>query len=402
MPTQPPHRARPHRRVTRRTLLRAAGAATGAALVRHLLPDDVAEAMLSPAGFQGGSNARQAADKPQVAIAQAESYDRDLIREQVFAMIEQLGGLEDVVKPGDKVAIKPNLTGGTLWERGLDVHPTESFVTHPAVTRALAEAALDAGAGEVFIVEAVYDMGSWVRWGNSDLARDLGLTLVDLNYENPYDEFYEQAVPNWLIYERFIMNQVLREADVFMSVAKLKCHATAGITLSMKNLVGLIPARFYQLDPGHSNRSELHGTGRQGTLRIPSVVMDLVRARPIDFALIDGVLTAEGSEGPWNEDFSPKAAHVLIAGKDMVATDTVGAAVMGFDPAAASFAEPPFRFCLNHLQLAASLGLGSNRLADVEIVGADLDDVIVPFRPYAADLAAGESPRVTGPYGSLI
>jgi uncharacterized protein (DUF362 family) len=106
---------------------------------------------------------------------------------------------------------------------------------------------------------------------------------------------------------------------------------------------------------------ELHGEHRAYRYRLPAVIVDLVRARPIHFALIDGVMTSEGGEGPWLADsFHPieDVVGALVAGKNPVATDAVGAAVMGFDPTARSVEEKPFEFCLNHLQMADEYGIG--------------------------------------------
>ncbi|MBI5960189.1 MAG: DUF362 domain-containing protein [Chloroflexi bacterium] len=368
--------------LSRRTLLKTAGlAVTGG-----LLSPKNARAENPSGGLS--TLPRRAGIPPRVAIGRADSYDEALIRERVFTMIEQLGGLDDVVKPGDSVAIKTNLTGGVSFERVLNAPATESYITHPSVVRALVEAVQAAGAGDVFIVESVFDNMSFSLWGYEEIADDLGVTLVDLNSADPFDDFVEQPVgPDWMIYEKFKINPLLRDVDVFMSVAKLKCHATAGITLSMKNLVGMVPMAFYRMSDQDGNRSALHGPDHQGITRIPSVVTDLVRARPIHFSLIDGVMTSEGSEGPWNGDrnWHPKVANVLVAGKNMVATDAVGAAVMGFDPMAASFLEEPFNFCLNHLQLAATLGLGTNDLSAIEVVGEPLDSVKVKFRGFRPD-----------------
>ncbi|MBN2306151.1 MAG: DUF362 domain-containing protein [Anaerolineae bacterium] len=394
------HHAKHPARFTRRHLLLTAGITAGGLLVGPpQLPERVVHALDNPRPA-----VVPAANRPTVAIAQANSYNRALIRRRVFDMIDQLGGLGDVVKSGDRVAIKTNLTGGSWAEGMLGVPCTESYITHPAVTRALVEAVLDAGAGEVFLVEAVYDQASWQVWGNQDIADDLGVTLIDLNQPDPFDDFREKRIgPDWLRYETMTMNPLLHDVDVFMSVAKLKCHATAGITLSMKNLVGLVPMQFYRLDDNDTNRSALHGPGYQAHIRIPCVIIDLVRARPIDFSLIDGVMTSEGGEGPWNDGWTPKIANVLVAGKDMVATDAVAAAVMGFNPEAASFAEAPFHFCLNHLQLAHALGLGTHKLNEIEIVGAELADVVVPFRPYAADQTyAAITARAVQPFGGRL
>jgi uncharacterized protein (DUF362 family) len=383
--------------LTRRDLLRTAGAATLTATAATFAP------AATPA------RARSNADEPraQVALAHAESYDMKLIRERVHTMIDQVGGLDDVVSSGDKVAIKTNLTGGSWSANMYDRPSTEIYVTHPAVVRALGEAVLDAGASELYIVEAVYDRESWSVWGHAEVADDLGATLVDLNDTRPYDQYVERAVgPDWLIYEYFTINPLLEEVDVFMSAAKMKCHASAGVTLSMKNLVGMIPMRFYQLSPDHTNRSELHGVNMAYRYRLPAVIIDLVRARPIDFALIDGVMTSEGGEGPWLPGiFKPieDVVGALVAGKNAAATDAVGAAVMGFDPMARSVEEEPFAYCLNHLQMADEYGIGPHDLAEIAIVGESIDDLRYNFAPYRPLTESGSARHhiPPGPYGTV-
>ncbi len=367
-----------HISLTRRSFLKGTSAVAGSFLVGS-----------NPVSFFESQAAfPKRTGKPyRVALAQADFYERDVVRERVFTMIEQLGGLSDVVKPGNRVAIKVNLTGGTGFEQMLEQPATESMVTHPEVTRALVEAVLEAGASEVYLVEAITDLNCWTEWGSADIAADFEdqVKLIDLNNPRLRDPFADMPVgENWLVYDKFTMHSILQEVDVFMSVAKMKCHATAGVTLSMKNLMGTVPISLYMMNAQDGHRSALHGPGTQAMVRIPSVVMDLVRARPIHFSLIDGIKTAEGSEGPWTGDFNQKIANTLVAGKNMVATDAVATAVMGFDPNAASFSQQPFLTCLNHLQLAAALGLGSNNLDDIEIVGAALEDVQTSFRPYHA------------------
>lgn len=363
--------------ITRRTFLKSTGALVGGLAVDR----SIAQAGLDSPALSVPNRTEKAY---QVALARAESYERDTIRDKVFTLIDQLGGLGDVVRSGDRVAIKTNLTGGTWVDDTLDQPSTELHITHPEVTRALVEAVLDAGASEVFIVEAIYDPGSWTQWGNAAIAEDFEqVKLINLNDPEPYDDFETVKVRNdWLVYDSFKMHPILHDVDAFMSIAKMKCHATAGITLSMKNIFGILPMASYRLSEKDTYRSELHGYGSQAMIRVPSIIMDLVRTRPIDFALIDGVKTCEGSEGPWTNDFNAKAANTLVAGKNMVATDAVAAAVMGFDPAAASFAQEPFLHCLNHIQLASTLGLGSNNLDEIEIVGEVLEDLRTSFRPY--------------------
>jgi uncharacterized protein (DUF362 family) len=316
----------------------------------------------------------------QVAIARAENYDRDLVRRQVQALLDGLGGLDDVIRSGDRVAIKVNLTGGTHFDPPAGLSATESYLTHPEVVRALCELLRDAGARELFIVEAVYDRESYPLFGYEEVAEALDATLVDLNDPYPYSDFASTPVgEGWFIYEDLFLNPILQEVDAFVSVAKMKCHYNCGVTHSMKNLIGLVPVSHYRLSEEHWWRSALHGPGDEAKARLPRVILDLNRARPIHLALIDGIKTAEGGEAP-RGSFNPVAPGVLIAGQDPVATDAVATAAMGFDPTT----EPPnapFLRSDNYLNMAYELGLGTNQLDEIDVVGDSIDDVRFEFEP---------------------
>jgi uncharacterized protein (DUF362 family) len=319
--------------------------------------------------------------KPSVAIGKVRTYDRTAIESQLQTLIDQLGGLGNVVKPGDSVAIKTNLTGGVSSGLLNGIPAEESYVTHPEVVRALIKQVKAAGAGEIFIVEAVYEWASYKDWGYEDIASDLGVTLIDLNDSKPYADFVETVVgPNSFIYKNFMFNKILNDVDVFMSVSKMKNHYLAGVTHTMKNLYGLVPYRFYRLNEQDKYRSGFHGIGSQTQERLPSIIVDLNRARPINFSLIDGIKTTQGGEGPWIESLAAIEPGVLIAGKNPVATDAVATAVMGHDPMG-EYPESPFVRCVNHLNLAAQAGLGTNRLDEIEVLGSQISEVKTQFVP---------------------
>lgn len=316
-----------------------------------------------------------------VAIAQANSYDGDLVRRRLEALLDGLGGLGDVVDAGDRVAIKVNLTGGISHEMPGDLPATESYVTHPEVVRALGELLRDAGAGELFVVEAVYEWGSYQVWGYEEVAEAIDATLIDLNHTEPYGDFASTPVDEEeFIYEDFVFNHILEEIDAFVSVAKMKCHWCAGVTHAMKNLIGLVPVRYYRRSEGHNHRSAFHGSEEELKARLPRVIVDLNRARPIHLALIDGVKTTEAGEGPWIEGISPVQPGVLVAGEDPVAADAVATAAMGFDPTI-DYPQAPFLRADNHLNLAYELGLGTNRLDEIKVVGTSIDDARYQFAP---------------------
>lgn len=367
---QAPHAAH----LSRRDFLKAAGALAGSALLAGCHP--AAPTMLPPLTPKPGAASHQ------VAIAKAATYDPKLVRQQLETLLDQLGGLGDIVKSGDRVAIKVNLTGGLKsGEPPAGFTAPESYVTHPAVVRALGELLRDAGAKEIYIVESVWEWASYEQWGYVDMAKAINAQLIDLNDTKPYKDYAIVPVgQDAFIYDKFNFNHLLQETDALVSLAKMKCHWLCGITQSMKNLVGLAPYKFYELKAGDGYRTGFHGPDAETKHRLPRVVMDLNRARPVNLSLIDGIQTVDGSEGPWNQDLHVKVPGLLIGGKNPVSTDAVAVAAMGFDPTA-DYPDAPFLRADNHLNLAYQLGLGSNRLADIEILGAKLDEVKMKFLP---------------------
>jgi uncharacterized protein (DUF362 family) len=370
----PPHPF-PCRRMSRRNFLKLTGAAASGAVLHGCRAS-------TPATTPSPEAAPSLSTPYRVAIMQADSYGEDLVRRQVEALLDSLGGIRDVVTPGDRVAVKVNLTGGVKGGAPPSGRSaTESYLTHPAVARAVCELLRDAGAAKIYIVEAVWEWESFVRWGYVSAAEETGAELIDLNRTDPYSEYASVPVgADWFIYDSFRFNPLLQEVDALVSVAKMKCHYLCGITQSMKNLVGLAPYKFYEYKPGDGYRTGFHGAESETGMRLPRVILDLNRARPVNLSLIDGIQTVDGSEGPWNQDLRAQNPGLLIGGKNPVATDAVAVAAMGFDPTA-DFPDPPFLRAENHLNIARGLGLGSNRLEDVDLVGAGLDDVKRKFRP---------------------
>jgi uncharacterized protein (DUF362 family) len=365
-------RARHLRDLSRRDFLRGAGLAAAGLLAAGCQRE-------TPAAVQ---QARVAAGaKSTVAIATVQDYSRDQVYAQVRDLLDAIGGLSDIVSSGDRVAIKVNLTGGTSVRPLRGVSAIESYITHPEVVRALGQLLRDAGARELLIVEAVYEWASYVDWGYVEAADAIEATLIDLNDTAPYSDFAQTAVGDGpFIYDRFTFNHVLEDVNAFISVSKMKNHYCCGVTHTMKNLIGLVPMRSYRLSGQDNSRTAFHGEGNAFGTRLPRVIMDLNRARPIHLGLIDGIKTTQGGEGPWIQTMSPIAPGVLIAGKDVVATDAVATAAMGYDPTIGP-PNPPFLRSDNHLNLAHELGLGTNRLDEIEVVGPSIDDIQTEFEP---------------------
>jgi uncharacterized protein (DUF362 family) len=148
----------------------------------------------------------------------------------------------------------------------------------------------------------------------------------------------------------------------------------------MKNLYGLAPLKYYRLNESDTYRSAFHGAESETRQRLPRIIIDINRARPINFSLIDGIMTTQGGEGPWIQSMSAIQPGLLFAGKNPVATDSVATSVMGHDPQAA-YPDSPFFRADNHIQLAYEAGLGTNRLDEIEVRGASISEVQNHFIP---------------------
>jgi uncharacterized protein (DUF362 family) len=367
------------KKISRRDFLKLAGIGTAGTAIAGCQSE--VELHVEPANESTAAQVSETSSNfvNTVAIAQAKDYDPKTLRIKVSELVDQLGGFDDIIRTGDSVALKVNLVGGSYYEPYPGVDPIESYVTHPEVTRALGQLLLDAGAGQIYIVEAQFDNNSFARWGYADIADSIGAQLVDLNKPDPYSDFASIGVGDgWFIYENFKLNSLLNEVNAFISVSKMKCHFSVGVTHSMKNLVGLTPVQHYRTSSDHFWRSDLHGDD-YGPKRLPRAIVDLNRARPIHFAIIDGIKAAEGGEVP-RGSFKPVEPGVLIAGKNPVATDAVATSVMGFDPTT-EFPAAPFLHGENYLNLASELGLGSNNLEKIEVVGETIEEVRFEFSP---------------------
>lgn len=313
------------------------------------------------------------------AIGQSSTYDAVELRSTLENMIQNLGGLSDVIRPGARVTIKSNLTGGTWSDPTLPAPATELFVTHPAVVQALCELLIDAGAGQIRIVDGLGDEANFRAWGYTEIASRVNAELIDLCTPAPYNDFVMFPVgPGRYVYDVFYMNAALKEVDVFISFAKMKCHGTAGVTLSLKNLIGLPPIRLYRRDPNQNHRSAFHESEVYDR-RLPRVAIDLNLAMPVHMSFIDGIKTVEAGAGAWDPGYHPVQPGLIVASKNPVAADAVASALMGFDPDAPSGSHP-FSYADNHLFLAREAGLGTNRLNEIDVVGGDIADLIFPFR----------------------
>jgi len=241
-----------------------------------------------------------------VAILGAQSYDmplEDILRRglQLFRLPLQ----------GKTVVLKPNL---------VEYDPAGIINTHPAVIAATIEAFKYLGARQVIVAE-----GPGHRRDNEYLLTASGIypvlkesktPYVDLNYD---DARALQLRSHFTNLQQLYLPETVLNADLLVSMPKLKTHHWAGVTLSMKNLFGLIPSAIYGWP-----KNVLHWAG------ISESILDINSTLPVpQFAIVDGIVGMEGN-GPIQG--AAKPCGTLILGDDLVAVDATAARLMTIDP----------------------------------------------------------------------
>ena len=325
-------------------------------------------------------------------------------------MFDQIGGLGRLVK-GKTVAVKINLTGSPTYRLGY-LPLEDTHYTHPNVIAAAVHLMGKAGATRIRLLESPWSMADPVEeyilqanWEPRDILNAApNVEFENTNFLGRAKKYSRLMVPHGgYIFPGFDLNHSYEDCDVFVSIAKMKEHGTAGITLSMKNCFGLTPATIYGTGAGidepsllpKGGRGLVHAgnrqpsksapqendpnTPRQDTYRVPRTVVDLISARPIHLAIVEGIKTMTGGEGPWiREDLRPAAPGVIVLGTNPVNTDAVAMAVMGFDPMA-DRGTPPFERCDSTLRLAEDVGLGTRDLKRIEVLGTRIQDARFDF-----------------------
>lgn len=231
------------------------------------------------------------------------------LKDTLDACLQDLGGIEGFIKPGQTVVIKPNLTANAPESSG--------GTTHVDLVAAIVEAVQAASPGQIIIAEGTGAFGAshetaFPTGGWREMASRLGVTLYNLD-AGPHDEI---LVPGGRYPSPLPFSRLVRECDVFISVPCLKTHIATDYTVALKNSFALTP---------QWKRSEIHREHR-----IEEALVDLNRIRKPDLIIVDGWDGAEGIAG--GTDFKrPAKARLMLAGDDPVAVDVIARVLMGID-----------------------------------------------------------------------
>jgi uncharacterized protein (DUF362 family) len=275
-----------------------------------------------------------------VLIRRAANYEQELASLIYESLLEFRLPVKDKT-----VLLKPNLVGPD---------PLGIMNTHPAVVAATRESFLRLGASQVLIgdgpamdrdTEGVIES---VRL--KEFTGPLARTFVDLNVDEV------EKVPLNTHASRLNQLYLPKTAlgvDFLVSIPKLKTHHWAGVTLSLKNMFGVVPGSCYGWP-----KNVLHWAG------IDRAILDINAVARPDFAIVDGIVGMEGN-GPIQG--TPKPCGVLVFGDDPVAVDSTCCRVMGLNPAR-----------VNYLARAGTL-LGHLEAEKIEQRGESIASCRTPF-----------------------
>jgi uncharacterized protein (DUF362 family) len=275
-----------------------------------------------------------------VAIRRVAGYQSD-IAAVLYESIREFG----LPVGGKSVLLKPNLVGPD---------PLGAINTHPAVVAAARETFLRLGAAEVLIgdgpaldrdTQAVIES---VRL--REYTGPLSRVFVDLNVDEVERVILKTRASRL---EELYLPKTVRGVDFLVSLPKLKTHHWAGVTLSLKNMFGVVPGGCYGWP-----KNVLHWAG------IDRAILDINAASRPDFAIVDGIVGMEGN-GPI--DGATKPCGVLVLGDDPVAVDATCARVMGLMPER-----------IKHIARAATM-LGHIQADKILQLGESVATARVPF-----------------------
>ena len=267
-------------------------------------------------------------------VALSKGADSLLTTHQALHLIQD----EITVKPNDRIVIKPNIVRPVAPEKGI--------TTDARVVEAIIEFLQDQNVEDIVIAEGG-NPGTdtaFKKLGLKDLEKKHGVGLVNLNK----DRWEEVNIPNSVALHKVKVAKTVLECDGIINVPKLKIHHMAQVTLSLKNLMGVIV----------DNRGLIMHD------MIDEKIVDLASMFKPVINVVDGIVGAEKDEVVGD----PVESNVIIAGIDMVSVDAVGSAVMGLDPTR-----------IRHVQIAAERGLGVSDLAHIEVIGESIEAVMKKY-----------------------
>jgi len=278
--------------------------------------------------------------RSRVAILRAESYSHDL--DSILHSGLELFHLD---VRGKTVLLKPNL---------VDYIPGNHINTHPLLVAGAAECFRRLGAKNVLVGEGPGHQRDTelvlLESGFSDELHQLKVPFVDLNRD---ELVAKPLLATYTGMDRLWLPRSVLDADFVVSMPKVKTHHWSGVTLSLKNMFGVVPGAKYGWP-----KNILHWKGIQES------ILDVCATVPVHFVIADAIVAMEGN-GPLNGH--PRSLNRIVLANDPVAADATCARLMGLDPTR-----------ITHIRIGAQF-LGN---ASIERIDQVAESVCPPVNPF--------------------
>ena len=277
-----------------------------------------------------------------VFVTKCTDYDVNNIYSNLKKSIGCFDDLSSFIKKGEKVLLKPNMIIGKKPEFHVN--------THPAIVESIAKVVLECG--------GIPEIGDSPQRGTAtELSRIIGydkiaskLNIKIVDFTEPRISFYKDSK----IYKKFEIDKKIFGYDKIINLAKLKTHASAIVSLSIKNIFGVISGPY---------KIEKHLNCRDNTELFATMLLELYNIVKPSFNIVDGIYGMEG-DGP--TDGVPRKLNMLICGNDGIAVDRVICELLGIDHNIV----PIFK-------ANKKLKIGEDNIKNIEILNENIDDLKV-------------------------
>jgi len=277
-----------------------------------------------------------------VSIIELREYGDAAALDALRRCLEPLGGMQAFVRPGQKVLLKPNLLSGFA--------PDRAVTTHPSVVRAAALLVREAG-GVVAIGDspAVGTLDKVLkRTGVAEVIEEVGAAVADFEHTATFEDAGNRVA------RRIELAKAVADADVIITLPKLKTHVQMGFTGALKNQFGLILG-------AAKARCHFRFQDREW---LAGLILEINRTAKPALAIMDAVVGMEG-EGPSSGD--PRAIGLLLASADLAAVDCLACHLIDLDPESLPLTRAAKRY-----------GYGTTDLARIRVLGPDWKQFRVP------------------------
>ena len=300
-----------------------------------------------------------------VSIVRCPDYSQ--AKDAIIESLKLIGGLEKMIKTGDRVLLKANILAARP--------PEDAVTTHPAIITAMCELVSDIGGIPIVgdgagITHPGATAEALKISGIEDAAQKCGAEIV--NFETA--GFVEVDVPDAKQFPRLYIAKPILDADVIISLPKLKTHELTYYTGAVKNFFGAVPLK---------TRKQAHLLAKRDLFG--EAVIDIYSIVKPHLAVMDGIVGMEGNGPAYG---TPINTGVVMASYDCVALDIVASELIGFDPMIVP---------TNRAALERNIGTGQP-----EVIGTPLKDVKVRFKESAGGITTIAPAFITSRLGRLF